>query len=73
MIRFWPARAGIVAADATGSVRIYDLATRQVQTTLAVGAVTDLALSPDGRTIVTCGPAGVIVLDSTTRASHKLP
>jgi WD40 repeat protein len=72
-IRFWPARAAIVLAGGDRTVRIYDLATRQVQATLVgADASTDVAPSPDGRTIVTSGSQGLTVFDSTTRAARKL-
>ena len=73
LVKSWPARAAVVATGA-GVVRLYDLATRQLLATLSgAGEITDVAPSPDGRTIVTCGGGGVIVWDSATRAAHKLP
>jgi hypothetical protein len=73
VLRFWPARNAIVAADAAGNVRVFDPSTRQVQSSLATGPLTDLAPSPDGRMIVTAGPGGLNAWDSFTRAPRKLP
>jgi WD40 repeat protein len=74
VVKCWPARAALVAAGAGGVIRVYDLSARQLQTTLGGGGeVADLAPSPDGRVIVTCGVAGVTVWDSTARAARKLP
>ena len=74
IVRFWPARAAVVVVGADRAIRIYDLPTRQVQTTLAgEGETIDIAVSPDARTIVTSGPGGLTVWDSTTRSAHHLP
>jgi WD40 repeat protein len=72
-LKVWPARNAIVASDASGNVRVYDSTTRQLQSTIATGPLTDLAPSPDGRTIVTCGSGGLMAWDSFTRAPRKLP
>src|SRR5207249_8497547 len=74
IVKFWPARAAVVVAGADHTVRIYDLSTRQLQTTLSSeDEIVDLAVSPDARTVVTCRPDGVTILDSSTRATRKLP
>ena len=74
-IKFWPARGTFATAGAGHVIRIYDMANNQVTTTLAgyPGAMSDFALSPDGRTVAACGEPGVFVWDSTIGAARKLP
>ena len=44
IVKFWPARAAVVVAGADHTVRIYDLSTRQLQTTLSSDVLTTLWL-----------------------------
>ncbi len=74
IVRFWRARSALGVAAADQTIRIYDLATRQVQTTLNAGAeLSDFAVSSDGRTVAGIGKQGVTVWDSTTGVARSLP
>jgi WD40 repeat protein len=74
VVRFWPARSALAVAAADHTIRIYDLATRQVQNTLSnAGDVSDFALSGDGRTVAASGTGGVTVWDTTTGVARHLP
>jgi WD40 repeat protein len=75
IVRFWRARSALGVAAADQTVRIYDLATNQVQATLNAGApISDFALSSDGRSVAaTIGNGQLTVWDSATGVPRKLP
>jgi WD40 repeat protein len=72
-VHFWPARSALAVASGDHTIRVYDLSTRQVVTTLNTGDIADFALSADGRTIAGVGAMGVTVWDSTTGVARHLP
>jgi dipeptidyl aminopeptidase/acylaminoacyl peptidase len=72
-VRFWPARSALAVAAGGHTIRVYDLSTRQVVTTLNSGDIADFALSVDGRTIAAAGTTGVTVWDSRTGVARRLP
>jgi WD40 repeat protein len=72
-VAFWRGGTVLVTAGADGAIRIYDLATRQLMTTLSGrGPVVSLDLADDGRTIAATDASGVSIWDATTRASRRL-
>lgn len=73
-VRFWPARSALAVAAGDHTIRVFDLATRQVQITLnAGGGVSDFAVSSDGRTVAAIGATGVTVWDAATGVARHLP
>ena len=73
-VAFWRGGTVFVTTAADGAIRIYDLATRQLLTTLSGGntPVVSIDLSDDGRTIAVTDRGGVTIWDSTTRAARRL-
>jgi WD40 repeat protein len=76
-VAFWRGGTVIVTAGADGAIRIFDLATRQVLTTLsAAGAgnapIVSIDLADDGRTIAASNAAGVTIWDSVARSSRAI-
>jgi WD40 repeat protein len=74
-VAFWRGGAVVVTASADGAVRIYDVATRQLLTTLAAGNVSgpiaSLALGADDRTIAVAAGAQVTLWDSAARSVSR--
>jgi WD40 repeat protein len=63
-----------VTASSDGAIRIYDLATRQLLTTLsgAKEPIVSIDLADDGRTIAASNGAAVTIWDSVARSSRPL-
>jgi WD40 repeat protein len=73
-VAFWRGGSVVVVAGSDGMIRIWDLATGGLLTTLTGmnGPITSMSLSSDSRNIAACGGAGVILWDAATRTSRKL-
>ena len=75
-VAFWRTGTVLVTAGADGAIHIYDVATRQLLTTLSGGdaksTIGSLDLSDDGRTILTTSSAGITIWDSVARTSRAL-
>jgi WD40 repeat protein len=74
-VAFWRGGTVIVTANSDGAIRIYDMATRQLLTTLSGGGkppIVSIDLADDGRTIATANAAGIVIWDSTARTSRLL-
>jgi WD40 repeat protein len=72
-VDFWRGGTVLVTAGADGAIRIYDLATRQLLTTLSgKGRIASLDLADDGRTIAAITADGLVIWDATMRAARHL-
>jgi WD40 repeat protein len=74
-VAFWRGGTVIVTAGGDGAIRIHDLATRQLLTTLRAGGnapVTSIDLAGDGRTIAAGNAEGVTIWDAVARSSRAL-
>jgi WD40 repeat protein len=73
-VAFWRGGTVIVAAGADGDIRIYDLGTRQLMTTLSGkgGKIVAIDFADDGRTIAAITADGIVTWDSVARTSRAL-
>ena len=73
-VAFWRGGNAIVTVGVDGTIQLWDVPTRRSLIILpaAAGAISSLSLSPDDRTVAAGGAGGVVIWDSTTRASRRL-
>jgi hypothetical protein len=73
-VAFWRGGTVLITTTADGAICIYDLATRQLLTTLTGGniPIVSIDLADDGRTIATSNTGGITIWDSVARSSRQL-